>query len=319
MKKVLISKAIHEAGMKVLQGLAEPVVATDSTVETIKQLSADVEGIILRTNVHLSAEIMDAAPKLKIISRTGVGVNNVDVDAATERGIKVCNTPGVNAISVAEQALALILTLAKQIKPMNAALREGNWKIRNTYKAVDLDSKVLGLVGLGRIGGLVAEKCRLALNMKVIAYDPFVTQAENVELCDSLAEVFSAADVISVHVPYVQETHHLVSAELIALMKPTSFLINTARGAVVDEQALIAALQSGAIAGAGLDVFEQEPPEPDNPLPAMDSVVATPHSAALSAECVARVAAAAAQAIVDEFIGKQPKFVYNAKQLNLDS
>ena len=317
MKKVLISKAIHKAGMKVLAGKAEVVIAPDSSVETMEKLAADVEGIILRTNVHISREIMDAAPNLKIISRTGVGVDNVDVAAATEKGIFVCNTPGVNSVSVAEQTIALILALAKRLKPMDNAVREGNWNIRNSYKARDLDGKTLGLIGLGRIGRLVAEKCRLAFNMRAVAYDPYVERSEDVELCSCAAEVFQQADFVSIHVPYIEETHHLVDAELLGMMKPDAFFINTARGSIVDEKALIDVLETQLIAGAGLDVFEEQPPLLENPLLAMENVIVTPHSAALSAECVAKVAAEAAQAIVDEFSGKQPKYIYNKNELNL--
>ena len=317
MKKVLISKTIHEDGMNVLKGRAEVVVAPDSSVETMKILAADVEGIILRTNVHVSREIMDAAPNLKIISRTGVGVDNVDVDAATEKGIMVCNTPGVNSVSVAEQTIALIIALAKQLKPMDAAVRKGNWKIRNAYKARDLDGKILGLIGLGRIGRLVAEKCRLAFNMRAIAYDPYVERAEDVELCSSAAEVFRQVDFISTHVPYTKETHHLIDATLLGMMKPGSFFINTARGSIVDERALIDMLETQRIAGAGLDVFEEQPPPVENPLLSMENVIVTPHSAALSAECVAKVATEAAEAVVDEFSGKQPKYIYNKNDLTL--
>jgi D-3-phosphoglycerate dehydrogenase len=283
----------------------------------MKKLAADVEGIILRTNIHLSCEIMDAAPNLKIISRTGVGINNVDVEAATEKKIMVCNTPGVNAVSVAEQTIALMMALAKQLKPMGDAMVAGNWEIRNSYKAMDIDGKTIGLLGLGQIGRMVAEKCRHAFNMNVIAYDPYVQQGDGIDLYDDLESVFSQADVVSIHVPYVKETHHLVNAKLLSLMRPTAFLINTARGSIVDEKALIEALEKGAIAGAGLDVFEQEPPLAENPLFKMNNVISTPHSAALSAECVARVVTEAAQAIVDVFSGQEPKFIYNRNELSL--
>ena len=316
MKKVLISKAIHPAGMNVLQGKAEPVVAQDNDVETMKKLAIDVEGIILRTNIHLSCEIMDAAPNLKVISRTGVGVSNVDVDAATKRSIMVCNTPGVNAVSVAEHAITLILALAKQLKPMGEALSEGDWKIRNRYKATDIDGKTIGLVGLGQIGKTVAEKCHLAFNMKAIGYDPYASGVEGVELCSDIKDVFSNADFVSIHVPYTKRTHHLVDAELLNAMKPSAFLINTARGAVVDENALIEILEKQKIAGAGLDVFEEEPPNAENWLFKMDNVIATAHSAALTAECVARVAIEAAQAVIDVFSGREPKNVYNRDKLN---
>ena len=317
MKKVLLSKLINPAGMRVLEGKVEPVILSDFDIETIKKMVADVEGIILRTNIKVTREIIDAAPHLKIISRTGAGVDNIEMAAATEKGILVCNTPGVNSISVAEQALALILSVAKQLKVMDKAVHEGNWKIRYSSKAVDIEGKTLGLVGLGHIGSLLAQKCRLAFNMKVIAYDPYVEQAEEVKLCSSLDQVFSQSDFISIHVPYTEETHHLIDVRLLSLMKPDSCLINTSRGSIVDEKALGEALNNKSIAGAGLDVFEKEPPSPDDPLLKFDNVITTPHSSALSRECVMKVAMTAAQATVDYLEGKQPEYIYNKNELQL--
>lgn len=318
MKKVLFSKEIQSAALDLLVGKIEPVILPDNSEETAKQLVKDVEGIILRTNIRVTRELMDAAPNLKIISRTGVGVDNVDVEAATEKGIMVCNTPGVNAISVAEQTIALILGVAKQLRIMDKGVREGNWKIRNASMAMDIDGKTLGLVGVGQIGSLVGKKCRLAFNMKVIAYDPYVQQAEGIELRSTLDEVFSQADIVSIHVPYMKETHHLVNAGLLSLMKPEACLINTSRGAVVDEKALVEALEKKSIAGAGLDVFEEEPPSVNNPILRFDNVITTPHSAALSRECELKVAMTAAQAVVDYAEGRQPKYVYNKKALQLE-
>ncbi|MCK4447475.1 MAG: hydroxyacid dehydrogenase [Candidatus Marinimicrobia bacterium] len=317
MKKVLLSKPIDPAGMKVLKDKVEPVILSNFNVETIKKMVADVEGIILRTNIKVTREIIESAPYLKIISRTGAGVDNIEVAAATEKGILVCNTPGVNSIPVAEQALALMLNVAKQLKTMDKAVHNANWKIRYTSKAVDIEGKTLGLVGMGHIGSLLAKKCRLAFNMKVIAYDPYVKQAEGVELCSSLDQLFSQSDFISIHVPYTEETHHLVDVRLLGLMKPDSCLINTSRGSIVDEKALIEALKNKSIAGAGLDVFEKEPPSPDNLLLKFDNVITTPHSSALSRECVMKVAMTAAQAIVDYLEGRQPKYIYNKNVLQL--
>lgn len=317
MKKVLLSKPIDPAGMKVLEGKVEPVILSDFNVEIIKKMVADVEGIVLRTNIKVTREIIEAAPHLKIISRTGAGVDNVDVSAATEKGILVCSTPGVNSISVAEQALALMLSVAKQLKTMDKAVHKGNWKIRYSSKAVDIEGKTLGLIGIGHIGSLLAQKCRLAFNMKVIAYDPYVEQTEGVKLCSSLDQVFSQSDVISIHVPYTEETHHLVDARLLGLMKPDSCIINTSRGPIVDEKALIEVLEKGLIAGAGLDVFEKEPPSQENPLLKLDNVITTPHSSALSRECVMKVAMTAARAVVDYLEGRQPKYIYNKNKLQL--
>lgn len=317
MKKVLLSKAINPAGMKVLEGKVEPVILSDFNIETIKKMVTGVEGIILRTNIKLTREIIDAASNLKIISRTGAGVDNIDVAAATEKGILVCNAPGVNSISVAEHALALILALAKQLKIVDKAVHTDNWKIRYASKAVDLDGKTLGLVGIGRIGSLLAKKCRLAFNMKVIAYDPYVKEAEEIELCSNLDQLFSQSDFISIHVPYTKETHHLVDDRLLSLMKPDGYLINTSRGSVVDEKALIEILKNNSIASAGLDVFEKEPPSLDNPLLKFKNVITTPHLAGLNRDCEGKLAIEAAQAVIDFLEGRQPKHIYNKKELLL--
>lgn len=317
MKKVLLSKEINSAGMTVLKGKVETIVLPEATAEAAKRCVVDVEGMILRTNIKVTREIIEAASVLKVISRTGAGVDNVDVAAATKQGIRVCNTPGINANSVAEQTVSFLLGLAKQLKMMDTAVQRGNWSIRNAEKTVDVEGKTIGLIGLGRIGTLVAKKCRLAFDMRVIGYDPNVERAKNITLCSTLEEVFEEADFVSIHVPYSEQTHHLVDARLLGIMKPDSHLINTSRGAVVDERALTDALQKGAIAGAGLDVFEEEPPSVDNPLLQLENVIATPHASALSRECEVKVAAAAAQAVIDVLEGKEPKNVYNKEQLGL--
>jgi len=317
MKKVLLSKPINPAGMKVLEGKVDPIILSDSNIGTVKKMVEDVEGIILRTNIKFTREIIESAPYLKIISRTGAGVDNVDVAAATEKGILVCHAPGVNSISVAEHTLALMMAMAKQLKAVDKAVHQDNWKIRYASKAEDLDGKTLGLVGIGHIGSLLAQKCRLAFNMKIIAYDPYVKQAEEVELRSSLDQIFIQSDFISIHVPYTKETHHLVDARLLSLMKSDSYLINTSRGAVVDEKALIEALEKGLIAGAGLDVFEKEPPSLDNPLLKFNNVITTSHSAGLNRDCERKLATAAAQAVIDFLEGRQPKYIYNKKELLL--
>jgi D-3-phosphoglycerate dehydrogenase len=315
MRKVLLSKAIHPEAMRLLQGKVELLVLPDSTMETARKMVANVDGVILRTNIHFTRELIFAAPALRIISRTGVGVDNVDVSAASEKGIMVCNTPGVNTVSVAEHAVALILGLAKTLPALDSAVRRGNWKIRNANKAVDVEGKTLGLIGVGRIGTEVARKCRLAFGMKVIGFDPFVDQGEGITFCSSPEQVFREADFVSIHVPYSKETHHLVQETMLRLMKPEAYLINTSRGSIVDEAALAAALSTGQIAGAGLDVMEEEPPAAANPLFGLDSVILTPHAAALSRECEMKVAIEAAQAIVDFAEGSEPAHVFNKVEI----
>ena len=317
MKKILLSKLIDPAGMNVLKNKVDPIILADSSMENVKKMVVDVEGIILRTNIKITREIIESAPCLKIISRTGAGVDNIDIAVATEKGILVCHAPGVNSISVAEHALALMMALAKNLKITDKSVHEGNWKVRYTSKGIDLDGRTLGLVGLGTIGALLAQKCRLAFNMKIIAYDPYLKEAEGVELHSSLDQIFSQSDFISIHVPYTKETYHLINARLLSLMKPDSYLINTSRGAVVDEKALIEVLQNDLIAGAGVDVFEKEPPEMNNPLLKFENVITTPHSAGLNRDCERKLAIEAAQAVIDFIEGRQPKHIYNRNELLL--
>ncbi|MBE3572500.1 MAG: hydroxyacid dehydrogenase [Moorella humiferrea] len=317
-KKVLIVQPIHESGMKVFDDRFEVKVAPDPSVETVKREIKGVEGVVVRT-APFTREIIAAADSLKVIARHGVGVDNIDVRAATERGILVVNTPDANAVSVAEHTITAIGALAKRLLSMDLATRRGEWEVRNEYKAVDLDGKVLGLVGIGRIGTMVARKAAAAFNMRVIAYDPYVrseTAAENnITLYSDLDRIFQEADVVSLHTPLTPETRGLVNEERLALMKASAFLINFSRGGVVDEDALYKALKNGLIAGAALDVFEEEPPPHNHPLFELDNVLLSPHSAALTKECVVRMATGAAQGVVDVLTGKRPQYVVNPEVL----
>ncbi|WP_406677877.1 hydroxyacid dehydrogenase [Moorella sp. ACPs] len=317
-KKVLIVQPIHESGLKVFDDRFEVRVAPDPSVETVKREIKGVEGVIVRT-APFTREIIAAADSLKVIARHGVGVDNIDIQAATERGILVLNTPDANAVSVAEHTLTAIGALAKRVLPMDRATRRGDWEVRNEYKAVDLDGKVLGLIGIGRIGTLVARKAIAAFNMQVIAYDPYVrpevAARNSITLYHELDRVFREADVVSIHTPLTAETRGLVNEARLALMKPSAFLVNFSRGGVVDEEALYYALKEGLIAGAALDVFADEPPRHDNPLLQLDNVLLSPHSAALTEECVVRMATGAARGVVDVLTGKRPQFVVNPEVL----
>lgn len=333
-----------------LEGRVEVVVAPDPREETVRAIIGGFHGVIVRTATRLGRETIDAATALEVIGRTGAGVDNVDVDAATRRGIPVCYTPEANCSSVVEHVLALILALAKQLPQMDQAVREGRFGVRYEYRAIDVAGKTVGVVGLGRIGRGVATRCREARDMKVIAYDPYVLpsppaplpQRERgdavappsplpgrergvvderppIEFASNLPTLFECSDFVTLHVPYSQATHHLVNAELMAKMRPSSYLINTSRGPVVDEAALAQALSEGRIAGAGLDVFEKEPPDPDNPLLKLPNVILTPHSAALTKECVARMAVDAAQGVLDVLEGRRPKYVFNPTRCGMVS
>jgi D-3-phosphoglycerate dehydrogenase len=318
MKRVLLCQDIHPDGRRVLQRATEIVVASDPQEEKIRPIIGDFHGVIVRTATQLGRQTIDAAGNLEVIGRTGAGVDNIDVEAATRRGIPVCHTPEANFSSVVEHTLALILALAKQLPLMDEAVREGRFPVRYEYRPVDVADKILGIVGLGRIGRELARRAPIALNMKVIAYDPYIeprTAEKTLELVRDVGSVFERADFVTVHVPHVDETHHLVNARMIAKMRPTSFLINTSRGAVVDESALVRALSEGRIAGAGLDVFEKEPPEADNPLLSLPNVILTPHSSALTKQCVARMAVGAAQGVLDVLQGRKPQYVFNPEVL----
>lgn len=317
-KRILIIQAIHERGVGVFDERFDVRVASDPSVATVIREIQGVEGVIVRT-APFPREIIAAADALKVIGRHGVGLDNVDVAAATARGIAVVNTPNANATSVAEHTVTVIGALAKRLVPYDRATRSGGWEIRNSYKAMDLDGKTLGLVGIGRIGSLVARRVSAAFNMKVIAFDPYIrpeaARAIDVSLVPTLDDVFRRADVVSLHTPLTPETRGFVNGEKLGMMKPTALLINFSRGEVIDEQALYGALKGGTIAGAAIDVFDPEPPRPDNPLFTLENIILSPHSAALTEECVIRMATGAAQGVVDLLTGKRPEFIVNPEVL----
>jgi len=318
MKKVLLSEEIHPEGRKLLEGKFEIVTAPDTSQQTLISMVKDVDAIILRTRSKITREVIENALHLKIISRTGAGVDNIDVNTATEKGILVCNLPAVNNLSVAEHTIAMILNLAKQLSLMDKAVRNGNWGARNSNISVEIEGKVLGIIGMGNIGSLVAKKCHDGLGMKIVAYDPYVKEKfrdYDYKFVDTLEELFKESDFITLHCPDIPETKGMITRELIYSMKPTAYLINAARGTVIDEQALIEALKEKRIAGAGLDVFQQEPPLSDNELLRLENVILSPHSAALTKEATVRMAVEAVQAVIDYFEGRQPKYIYNYKVL----
>ncbi len=317
-KKILIVQPIHESGVRVFDERFDVRVASDPSAATVIKEMKGVEGVVVRM-APFTREIIEAADSLKVIGRHGVGVDTIDVKAATERGIVVTNTPEANALSVAEHTITVIGALAKRVVAYDRAIRTGGWEIRNSYKAVDLDGRTLGLVGIGRIGTLVARKAVAAYNMKVIAFDPYVAPEKaremGITLVPASEDVFRQADVVSMHTPLTPETRRFVNATRLGLMKPTAFLINFSRGEVVDEKALYTALKTGVIAGAAIDVYDPEPPLNDNPLYELENIILSPHSAALTQECVIRMAVGAAEGVVDFLTGKRPRFVVNPEAL----
>ena len=317
-KKILIVQPIHESGVRVFDDRFDVHVASDPSAATVIKEIKGVEGVVVRM-APFTREIIEAADSLKVIGRHGVGVDTIDVKAATERGIVVTNTPEANALSVAEHTITAIGALAKRVVAYDRAIRTGGWEIRNSYRAIDLDGKTLGLVGIGRIGTLVARKAASAFNMKVIAFDPYVTPEKaremGITLVPTSEDVFKQADVVSMHTPLTPETRRFVNATRLGLMKPSAFLLNLSRGEVVDEKALYTALKTGVIAGAAIDVYDPEPPRDDNPLYELENIILSPHSAALTQECVIRMAVGAAEGVVDVLTGKTPQFVVNPEVL----
>jgi D-3-phosphoglycerate dehydrogenase len=313
--KILIPQPIRQEGMQFIADHGyEGRVPPDFSETTLLKEVEDAAGILVRT-ADLPGSVINAGKALKVIARHGVGYDNIDVKAATARKIPVCITPRANALSVAEHVLALMLALAKRIIPLDAATRRNEWELRNANPGVDLEGKTIGIIGMGRIGTLVCKKAIGAFSMKVLAYDPLVPPATMEQLgatvVKEIPELMRAADVVTVHVPSTPETKHLIGEKTLALMKPTAFLINTARGPLVDEAALAKALREKKIAGAGVDVFDPEPPKPDNPLSGLPNIILTPHSAALTVECMIRMATHAAQAIFDVLEGRRPEGVIN--------
>jgi len=312
--KILMSQPIHEEGIKYITSRGyEARVAPDFTEATLVKEVADAAGFLVRT-AEIPASVINAGTVLKVIARHGVGYDSIDVKAATARKIPVCITPRANALSVAEHVLALMLALAKRIIPFDAATRKNEWEIRNSYSAFDLDGKTLGIIGMGRIGVLVCQKAQAAFNMTILAYDSLVPK-EAMEKAGAkvvaIPEILHASDFVTLHVPSTPETKGLIGAAQLKAMKRSAYLINCARGPIVDETALVKALKDGTIAGAGLDVFDPEPPKADNPLFGLPNVILSPHSAGLTVECVIRMATHAAQAIIDVLEGRRPEGVVN--------
>ena len=312
--KVLIPQDIAEEGKKFLRDKGYEIkMGSGITVEDIKKDVVDCDAILIRT-APIPAEVIDASKKLKVIARHGVGVDNVDVERATKRGIYVTNAPESNSNTVAEHALGMIIALARNFIICDKATRNGDFEIRNRIKGIDLEEKTLGILGMGKIGKLLSKKAYYGLSMKVIGYDPFVDSndfPEGVIKVDERDNLFKESDFISIHIPSTPETKRSIGMKDFKLMKKNAYLINVARGDIVNENELIDALVNGEIAGAGLDVYEQEPPPINHPFFKLDNVLLTPHNAALTKECMVRMALHAAQGIHEVLSGQKPTWPVN--------
>ncbi len=319
--KILVSDDLAEEGLRLLQSHPALDVAYRPGLKPADLVAAiaEFEGLVVRSATQVTAEVIAAAARLKVIGRAGIGVDNVDVPAATARGIVVMNTPSGNATTTAEHALALLISTARKIPQACASMKAGKWE-KKKFTGSELTSKVLGIVGLGNIGKILADRAR-GLKMQVLAYDPFLTQeaaerigVEKVEL----PELYRRSDFISVHTPLTDQTRGLVGREAFQAMKPGVRIVNCARGGIVDEAALLAALTEGKVAGAALDVFVEEPPPPDHPLVRHENVVCTPHLGASTAEAQVKVAIEIAEQLGDYFATGQIRNSVNVPAISAD-
>lgn len=302
--KVLVSDKLSEKGLEILKGCSEITVdvKTGMSPEELRSVIGDYQALIIRSGTKVTTDILDAAQNLKLIGRAGIGVDNVDMAAASKQGVIVENTPSGNAVTTAEHAIAMMFAVSRKIPQATGSMKAGKWD-KKKFVGHELCNKTLGVVGVGNIGKIVANRA-LGLKMKVIGYDPFLTPEAasemGIELVD-LADLFKRADYITVHVPLNDKTKGIINKDSFAQMKDGVYIINCARGGIVNEVDLLAVLESGKVAGAALDVFEQEPPPEDSSLVKHPNLICTPHLGASTDEAQVNVAIEVAQQVVDYF------------------
>ncbi len=301
MKRVLVSDNLSARGVEILEATAgiQVDVNTGLAPEELGEIIGAYDALVIRSATKVTADLLEKADRLKVVGRAGIGVDNVDVAAATARGVVVMNTPGGNTVTTAEHALSLMMSLVRNIPQAAQSMKEGRWD-KKKFQGREICGKTLGVIGLGNIGSIVADRA-VGLKMKVVAYDPFITEERaskiGAELVD-LDTLYSRADIVTIHVPLMDETRNLIGRETLAKMKPGVFLVCAARGGIVDEDALLEALESGHVAGAALDVFREEPPG-KTPLVAHERVICTPHLGASTAEAQEAVAVQVAEQVAD--------------------
>lgn len=299
--KILISDDLAEPGIQKLMSVPEfqVDVRTKLAHEELCRIIKDYHALVIRSATKVTAEVIDAGDKLKVVARAGIGLDNVNIDAASRRGIVVMNTPEGNVITTAEHVIAMMLALSRNIPQADSSVKAGKWE-KSRFRGREVSHKVLGIIGIGRIGRIVADRAK-GLKMNVIAYDPYISP-EVVEKLGikgvSLDELFARSDYITIHTPMTKETRDLLNVDAFKKMRKGVFIINCARGGIVNEQDLYDAIQSEMVAGAALDVFTQEPPK-DNPLLSLDQVVATPHLGASTDEAQENVAIAVAEQVTE--------------------
>ncbi len=310
--KILVADSLSKEGVEIMKAVAEVDVKTGLKEAEIIPIIGNYEGLVVRSQTQVTAPIIEAGKKLIIIGRAGVGVDNIDLEAATRRGILVVNAPTGNTISAAEHAVALMMSLARHIPNANFALKAGKWE-RSKFTGTEVRGKTLGIIGLGNVGSAVARRAR-GLEMKLIGYDPFVSQdhARNLQVeIVTLEKLYKEADFITLHIPLTAQTKEMIGAKELATMKPTVRIINTARGGLINEEALANALKEKKITGAAVDVFPQEPCT-SSILFSLENAIVTPHLGASTAEAQVMAASDVAEQIVDVFQGRPPRYAVNA-------
>ena len=325
--KVYLGEVIHPDAVALLEKHAQVVRPKDHSRQAYLEALREVDGMVAR-KVHVGGEEMDLAPRMKIIARHGVGLDSVDLEEATRRGILVTNTPGANRVSVAELALSFMLALARRIPQAQKAMANMPKGEIGVFSAllkqynltgIDLEGKSLGIIGTGRIGSTVGRKCIAAFDMKVKGYDPYVSsevmRTFGAEKVERLEDMLPKIDFLTVHCPLTQETKGMVGKKELARMKKGAYVVNTARGGIVNEKALLEALNSGHIAGAALDAWEVEPPDPEDPLLNHPNVIGTPHYGGTTEESLYRVGIAAVEEVIRVLRGEPPKYPVNPEVL----
>ncbi len=310
--RVVVADSVDVSGLSALadESRFEIVVASG---EELRAALPGADALVVRSATKVDEALLDEAATLRVVARAGVGVDNIDLPAATRRGVAVFNTPSASTLAAAELTVALILAAVRNVAGADRSLREGRWD-RAAFQGAELAGRKLGLVGAGRIGREVAARCR-AFGMTVLACDPYLDESDDIELC-ALERVLTESDVVSVHVPLNDETHHLIDADRLAMMRPGSYLVNVSRGGIIDESALVGALESGQLAGAALDVFETEPLSASSPLLQAPNLVLTPHLGASTSEAQARVAEEVAESVYKALVDGDLRSAMNAEGLD---
>jgi D-3-phosphoglycerate dehydrogenase len=316
--KVLITDKTAEEAIQLIKDAGHEVTFDEMDHDTLLKEIGKYDGLMVRGRTKVVTEIVEEGSKgnLKVIGRAGIGVDNVDIETAGKLGIPVVNAPTGSTISVAELTITHMLSLSRNITKADSTMKKGEWA-KKKLKGSELNGKILGLIGTGNIGKLAGKIAR-CFGMNIIGFDPFISkedmEKDGIEKKDDLEDLISSSDFISLHLPHIPKTHHIVNKDMISKMKPSAYIINCSRGGTVDEEALYNALKDGSIAGAGIDVFENEPPE-NSPLLSLDNVVLTPHLGANTKEGQVRAGTVCAEQIIMVLDGKEPDYCVNKKLL----